>query len=181
MSPGHPHFLSFESGSSECKKGTPQKGCSFFGAADRTRTGTELPPADFKSAVSTIPPQRRGLPNHFSIVSDCRQVGRTALPPPIRSGDCPGKTEESAEQPLSLRGRRPWQSVLFPVPLEPGDEKHRRGFGLPQPFGLRNDGGGRGLVLLFGRGGCLGWSAGSVTPPYREVRTAPCTFPGQRR
>ena len=40
----------------------------FAGAADRTRTGTELPPADFKSAVSTIPPQRRGLPNHFSTV-----------------------------------------------------------------------------------------------------------------
>ena len=72
-------------------------GCSFFGAADRTRTGTESPPADFKSAVSTIPPQRRGLPNYFSIVSDCRQVGRTALPPPIRSGDWPGKTEGSAE------------------------------------------------------------------------------------
>ena len=81
----------------KCKKGTPQKGRSFFGAADRTRTGTELPPADFKSAVSTIPPQRRGLPNYFSIVSDCRQVGRTALPPPIRSGDWPGKTEGSAE------------------------------------------------------------------------------------
>ena len=73
-----------------CRKGIPFPGYPFSGAADRTRTGTELPPADFKSAVSTIPPQRRGLPNHFSIVSDCRQVGRTALPPPIRSGDCPG-------------------------------------------------------------------------------------------
>ena len=39
-----------------------------LGAADRIRTGTGSHPADFKSAVSTIPPQRRGLPNHFSIV-----------------------------------------------------------------------------------------------------------------
>ena len=51
-------FGSFESGRSECRKGTSRRGCSFSGAADRTRTGTELPPADFKSAVSTIPPQR---------------------------------------------------------------------------------------------------------------------------
>ena len=90
MSTGHPHFYRSSPTALKCKKGTSLKGCSFFGAADRTRTGTELPPADFKSAVSTIPPQRRGLPNHFSTVSDCRQVGRTALPPPIRSGDCPG-------------------------------------------------------------------------------------------
>ncbi len=61
-------FESFESGHSECSKGIPRMGYPFAGAADRTRTGTELPPADFKSAVSTIPPQRRGLPNYFSIV-----------------------------------------------------------------------------------------------------------------
>ena len=52
----------------DAKKEYPGWGIPFFGAADRTRTGTESPPADFKSAVSTIPPQRRGLPNHFSTV-----------------------------------------------------------------------------------------------------------------
>ena len=66
--PGHPHLNRSSPIASECKKGTPPKGMFLFGAADRTRTGTELPPADFKSAVSTIPPQRR-LPNYFSIVS----------------------------------------------------------------------------------------------------------------
>ena len=37
------------------------KGFTFilFGAAGRTRTGTELPPRDFKSLVSAISPQRR--------------------------------------------------------------------------------------------------------------------------
>ena len=34
---------------------------TYFGAEGRTRTGTELPPRDFKSLVSTIPPLR-----HFS-------------------------------------------------------------------------------------------------------------------
>ena len=36
----------------QTKKERP-KGLSFFGAANRTRTGTKLPSADFKSAVST--------------------------------------------------------------------------------------------------------------------------------
>ena len=46
----------------------------FCGAADRTRTGTELPPADFKSAVSTIPPQRH-IPDYSSTAVQNRQVG----------------------------------------------------------------------------------------------------------
>ncbi len=33
----------------------------FFGAGGRTRTGTELPPRDFKSLVSTISPPRQIL------------------------------------------------------------------------------------------------------------------------
>ena len=45
-----------------------------YGAADRTRTGTELPPADFKSAVSTIPPQRH-IPEYINTESQNRQVG----------------------------------------------------------------------------------------------------------
>ena len=50
------------------------KGLEIFGAADRTRTGTELPPADFKSAVSTIPPQRHIL-DYFNTTVQNRQVG----------------------------------------------------------------------------------------------------------
>ena len=51
--------------SSKAKKEYPGWGIPSFGAADRTRTGTESPPADFKSAVSTIPPQRRGFTEPF--------------------------------------------------------------------------------------------------------------------
>ena len=67
-------FGSFESGCSECRTGIPRMGYPCSGAADRTRTGTELPPADFKSAVSTIPPQRRIL-HYFSTGGQTRQVG----------------------------------------------------------------------------------------------------------
>ena len=81
------------------------------GAADRTRTGTELPPADFKSAVSTIPPQRRGLPNYFSIVCGGSQgipVGRMAClrRPGWITGDegwfLPGKSYHVIAKPEGL-------------------------------------------------------------------------------
>ncbi len=38
----------------------------FFGAADRTRTGTPFGAADFKSAVSAVPPQRRVSQTFYS-------------------------------------------------------------------------------------------------------------------
>ena len=67
-----------EAAALECSKGIPRVGYPFAGAADRTRTGTELPPADFKSAVSAIPPQRR-IPYYFSIVFGSRQGGRDSV------------------------------------------------------------------------------------------------------
>ena len=42
---------------------------AFFGAGDRTRTGTSKPTRDFKSLVSTIPPHRR-VECYFT--TDCR-------------------------------------------------------------------------------------------------------------
>ena len=59
-------------------------GCSFFGAADRTRTGTESPPADFKSAVSTIPPQRHML-IHNNTDNQNRQVGNGTQAVPYKT------------------------------------------------------------------------------------------------
>ena len=107
-------FESFESGGSECRKGIPRMGYPFSGAADRTRTGTELPPADFKSAVSTIPPQRRRLPNHFSIVCGGSQekprragglpcVGRVSCKGAIAVGSTTGSIRATVWSELEIR------------------------------------------------------------------------------
>ena len=42
------------------KKENPRSGFSFFGAGDRTRTGTLSPAVDFESTTSTIPSHRQG-------------------------------------------------------------------------------------------------------------------------
>ena len=70
----------------------------FSGAADRTRTGTELPPADFKSAVSTIPPQRHIL-DYSSTAAQNRQVGNgtQAVPSACRNSNCRGDHWSSAD------------------------------------------------------------------------------------
>ena len=41
------------------KKENPRSGFSFFGAGDRTRTGTLSPAVDFESTTSTIPSHRQ--------------------------------------------------------------------------------------------------------------------------
>ena len=42
-----------------CKKQIPGSGICFFGAGDRTRTGTLSPAVDFESTTSTIPSHRQ--------------------------------------------------------------------------------------------------------------------------
>ena len=55
------------------EKGYPEWDNPFHGAANRTRTGTELLQADFKSAMSTIPSQRR-LENMIAYFYDTVKV-----------------------------------------------------------------------------------------------------------
>ena len=54
------------------KSQCPQRASRFFGAGDRTRTGTQKPARDFKSLVSTIPPHRL-VHGHFSTYFRQRQ------------------------------------------------------------------------------------------------------------
>ena len=51
VSTGHRHSDGFDPSCNGTKKGHPV-GVSFFGAADRDRTGTDFTPRDFKSLVS---------------------------------------------------------------------------------------------------------------------------------
>ena len=59
------------------------------------------------------------------------------MTPPTRSRDCPAGTEEPAAKYRVIAScKAAWQSVLFPIPSESGDAKHRRSYGLPRPYGL---------------------------------------------
>ena len=66
-------------------KGTPYGMPFVIGAGERTRTVTELPPGDFKSPVSTIPPLRRGYYIITLLPPMSREVRRILHPFPVLS------------------------------------------------------------------------------------------------
>ena len=80
-------------------------------------------------------------------------VGRAALPTPTRNDNKSRKTEGPANVHLCHCEEQSDVAIrISPAPPGPGGALRRRGYGLPQPFGLRND------VVTLGCSLWIGWA-----------------------